>query len=382
MQLWQHVIRMDTDARVDARDDSREADLVLVFGAARFFSAPDFLPRLRAAFPKAAWAGCSTAGEITREGLSEESCLVTAIRFDHTAVRVVDAQVANMEGSRAAGEALGEALTSTGLAGVLVFGVGLQINGSELIEGLTTKVGPKVPVSGGLAGDGGAFKQTWVVSSAGLSDRGVVAVGLYGNQVQLGHGSFGGWEPFGPARKITRATGNILYELDGESALDIYKRYLGDYARDLPGSGLLFPLEILNEHHASMGLIRTILGIDAEKGSLILAGAIEENGYLRLMHANTDGLVHGARQAAGKSMEHLGGQPRSGQGLAILVSCVGRKLVMGDLVDDEIVAVVKQVGEAFAFTGFYSYGEICPMDGFQGCKLHNQTMTVTLVSEN
>ncbi|MBF0322195.1 MAG: FIST C-terminal domain-containing protein, partial [Magnetococcales bacterium] len=344
-------------------------------------SAPHLLRTIQETFPQAVVAGCSTAGEIAQRGLLENTALITAIRFDHTTVRVVDAEITRMEDSLATGTILGDALVGPGLAGVLMFGVGLQINGSDLLEGLTARIGTQIPVSGGLAGDGGAFKQTWVASGSTTSNQKVVAIGLYGKRVRLGHGSFGGWEPFGPSRKITHAQGNILYKLDGESALAIYKRYLGDHAKDLPGSGLLFPLEVLDEHHASVGLIRTILGIDETSGSLTLAGAVEENGHVRLMHASTDALILGARQAAEKSVGQLDLNNHLGQGLAILVSCVGRKLVMGDQVDDEIAEVVGQVGSEFVFTGFYSYGEMCPLENAKACKLHNQTMTVTLIAE-
>jgi hypothetical protein len=206
----------------------------------------------------------------------------------------------------------------------------------------------------------------------------VVAVGLYGEALGLGYGSFGGWEPFGPTRKITRAEGNILYELDGEPALNIYKRYLGEYAKDLPASGLLFPFEMLDKDHDAVGLIRTILAVNEAEGSLVLAGALVEDGYLRLMHASNDALVNGAENAASAALDALGGDKAS---LALLVSCVGRKLVMGDQIDDEIDTVAELLGDQAVLAGFYSYGEISPLRGSTDCKLHNQTMTVTVLTE-
>ncbi|MDP1153786.1 FIST C-terminal domain-containing protein, partial [Klebsiella pneumoniae] len=82
----------------------------------------------------------------------------------------------------------------------------------------------------------------------------------------------------------TRSSHNVLYELDGEPALDIYKRYLGDHARELPGSGLLFPFAMLGDDDSESGLVRTILGVDEAQGSVTLAGDIDPQGYLRLMH--------------------------------------------------------------------------------------------------
>lgn len=384
MKTWQMVIAHDESIEGKlALVNLGSWHLVLVFGSVGRFTTPGFAAALAAAFPGAILAGCSTAGEITGNGLQEDGCVITALRFDSARVKAAAAEVESIAASLSAGTTLGQALAGPDLVGVLVFGRGLDINGSALIDGLVAQIGAVVPISGGLAGDGGAFKQTWTLAPTGVSDRQVIAVGFYGTSLRFGHGSFGGWEPFGPTRKITRANGNILYELDGESALSIYKRYLGSYADELPASGLLYPLEMLNENCSTLGLIRTILGIDETAGSLILAGAVNENDYLRLMHASTGALIEGAEKAAQASVGRLGreAETEAGQGLALLVSCVGRKLVMGDQVDDEILAVADQIGPGFTLTGFYSYGEICPMEGSTDCKLHNQTMTVTLLSE-
>lgn len=356
-----------------------DPDLVLVFGSVAALTEPGSADRLRALFPGAGLAGCSTAGEITADGVLDGSCVVTAVAFANTTVRVAEAELTALAGSHAAGDALGAALAAPDLAGVLLFGRGTDINGSALIDGLVGRVGPGIPVSGGLAGDDGAFVRTVVLSPSGVSDARVVAVGLYGDRLNFGHGSFGGWEPFGPARRVTRCDGNILYELDGEPALNVYKRYLGDYAKNLPASGLLFPFELLNENHSAVGLIRTILGIDEDAGSLTLAGTVADGFYLRLMHASTDALIDGAETAARSSTRELA---PVGASLGLLVSCVGRKLVMGDQVEEEVQAVADHLGADCTLTGFYSYGEISPMQGMSDCKLHNQTMTVAVLSES
>jgi hypothetical protein len=264
------------------------------------------------------------------------------------------------------------------LRAILIFGQGVQVNGSAILAGLIDVVGADIPITGGLAGDGGAFSQTWVLDEQGLSSKRVTCIGLYGEALRFSHGSFGGWAPFGPARKVTRSDHNILYELDGEPALQVYKRYLGDHAKGLPASGLLFPFAMLGSDHSEVGLIRTILGVDEASGSLTLAGDIEAQGYLKLMHASTDALVDGAEVAAHAALDM---QSQSGPGLALLVSCVGRKLVMGGRVDEEVEAVADVFGDKAVLTGFYSYGEISPMAGKPECKLHNQTMTITYLSE-
>jgi hypothetical protein len=346
------------------------------------FSSIDLLKEvnepLKTMFAQAIRVGCSTAGEISADGVADGTCVVTAVRFDKAKVVESTTALKGMEDSRDAGQRLAQQLPKDGLRAVLVLGQGVVINGSSLIAGMTEVVGTGVPITGGLAGDAAAFKETWVLNSNGVSNDQLVCIGLYGDGLSFSHGSFGGWSPFGPARKVTRSESNVLFELDGEPALEVYKRYLGDHAKDLPGSGLLFPFAMLGSDHNEVGLIRTILGMDEKTGSLTLAGDIDPTGFLRLMHANTDALVDGAEAAAQAAKDMLAGD---GSGLTVLVSCVGRKLVMGGRVDEEVEAVGDVFGQGAVLTGFYSNGEISPFTGNAECKLHNQTMTITHIAE-
>ena len=376
MQVVQTLIR-STNGLGDTLQalSAIQPQMVLAFGPAHWLHALD---THRLPFADAHWLGCTTAGEISSQGVSDDSCSVTAIRFDRAKVQAASTCLMGMEDSFAAGQRLAQALPQEDLRCVMVLGQGVNINGSALIAGLTQGLAPGVLVTGGLAGDDANFKQTSVLHDGGVDTVHVACVGLYGAQLQVTHGSFGGWLPFGPARKVTRCASNVLFELDGEPALDVYKRYLGDHAKDLPASGLLFPFLMLGRDHSELGIIRTILAVDATQGSLTLAGDIESEGYLRLMHAGTDALVEGAEVAATAANEVLAD---SSQSLALLVSCVGRKLVMGGRVEEEVEAVADVLGKAAVLTGFYSYGEISPLSGEVACKLHNQTMTITRVSE-
>lgn len=379
MRIKQITIRQPADlANKLGTVKNSQADLLLIFGSIQHLTFPGLRESLQEAFPEALLLGCSTAGEITAAGVDDGSCSVTAIEFGQTLLTQGSARLAGMDDSFAAGERLGQQIAAVDLKAVLVFGPGVQINGSALVNGITSIIGPGIPITGGLAGDGGAFKETFTIGKDGVTRDQVVAVGLCGDGLRFGHGSFGGWEPFGPARKVTRCAGNILHELDGEPALEIYRRYLGEHAKSLPASGLLFPFAMLGEDHSAVGLIRTILGIDEASGSLILAGEIDPDGYLRLMHASTDKLVNGAESAAEAAVAML---QSGGESVAILVSCVGRKLVMGDRVDEEVEAVGEVFGSNSVLTGFYSYGEISPFTPGASCKLHNQTMTITCLSE-
>lgn len=353
--------------------------LLLVFGAIPFFESCEVYDELRRLCPEAAIVGCSTAGEIRGAEVHDGTCVVTAVSFDAATASACSTRLASMADSFGAGGRLAEAIPRPGLRAVLVLGTGVRINGSALVRGLQAGLPQDVGISGGLAADGGAFAQTWTMGPEGCADDRIVAVGLYGDGLRLGYGSFAGWVPFGPARKVTRCVDNVLYELDGERALDIYKRYLGEHAAALPASGLLFPFEMLGEKLEKRGIFRTILGVNEAEGSLTLAGDIEANGYLKLMHANAERLIEGAETAAQAALVTMGTPPPTT--LAILVSCVGRKLAMGDRVEEEVEAVVEQFGSRTTVAGFYSNGEITGACFNGHCHLHNQTMTVTWIAE-
>jgi hypothetical protein len=353
-------------------------NLVLVFGAPAFFARGGGAAQLADVFQGAKVVGCSTAGEIDTGGVQNNSAVITAVKFEKSRLVAGTTDLVDMADSHAAGKRLANQIVGPDLRAVLVFGQGLNINGSALVEGMTEVLGTELPITGGLAGDNGAFAKTWTLGKDGASDRALVTIGFSGEDLHVGHGSFGGWEPFGPERRVTRCEGNVLFELDGAPALDVYKRYLGDYAKDLPASGLLFPFAMMGDDPNTTGLIRTILGVDEAQGSLTLAGEIVQDGTLKLMHASTDALVDGAKAAA-KAVVSVA--KLSAPSLAILVSCVGRKLVMGDRVDEEVEAVADVLGDGSVPTGFYSYGEISPFVPGASCKLHNQTMTITTFAE-
>lgn len=380
MEIKQVILRdLETDLTQLKSLTSIDPQLILVFGYTGHFASPLLNQALTTYFPNTHRVGCSTAGEITSAAVLSKTTVVTAVHFDSTTLRVATANIAGMDNSFDAGKNLAARLRNDELRALLVLGQGVNINGSAMIEGIVSELGDSLPITGGLAADDGAFVKTYTLSNNGVSTSEIVGIGFSGDHLVFSNGSYGGWKAFGPTRKVTRSTGNILYELDGEPALDVYKRYLGDYAKDLPGSGLLFPFEMLSDARESLGQIRTILGVDESNGSLILAGAINPEGFLRLMHAHTNDLVDGAETAADATLEKI--QTHTGPALGLLVSCVGRKLVMGGRVDEEVEAVQDILGENTVLCGFYSNGEICPSYQLAACSLHNQTMTITYLTE-
>jgi hypothetical protein len=349
------------------------AQLVLVFGGRHALLGEGWLARLRADYPRALLFGCSTAGEIAGTRVLDDTIVASAVELERSRVAMVHVDLADTSGSEDAGRRLAGALNHDGLRHVVVLSDGQKVNGSDLVRGLAGGLPRGVSLTGGLAGDGPRFEETYVLAGE-LRANAVAAIGLYGADLRVGYGSLGGWDAFGPLRRVTRSEGNVLFELDGKPALELYKTYLGEHAAGLPATGLLFPLNV-TKSEGERALVRTILSVDEARQSVTFAGDVPEGALAQLMKANFDRLIEGAEGAARASV---------GDGtaeLALLISCVGRKLVLRQRTEEEVESVRDVLGEQAALTGFYSYGEICPAFAEADCQLHNQTMTITTLSE-
>jgi hypothetical protein len=345
-----------------------ERTLVVAFGD---LGAADAVRDLTAAYPRATVIGCSSAGEIAGPHITDGALAVGAVRFDQTDLRVAQVSIDRQSSSRTCGAELGEALSGPGLRAVFVLSDGLAVNGTELLSGLHSVLPQGVTVTGGLAGDGSRFERTLVLANGAVSSRVVTAVGLYGDALRVGHGSRGGWDVFGPERVVTRSDRNVLYELDGQPALTLYKTYLGERAEGLPATALLFPLA-LRTSSAEKPLVRTILSVNEAEQSMTFAGDLPEEGIVQLMRANFDRLIDGAAEAG-----RLASDPGDRPCLSIAISCIGRRLVLGERTEEELDAVLESLPTGAPLVGFYSYGEISPLTPGQCGSLHNQTMTLT-----
>lgn len=359
-------------------DLSDKAQLVLLFGNRELLKQQNLIDDVIVKYPNAEVIGCSTAGEICFQEVFDQTIVCTAIYFEKTTIEIAKEKIDLMENSFEVGKKLALKLDKPNLKHILILSEGLTINGSELTKGLNEQLKDNVSITGGLAGDQDLFKETVIVHNQKGEKNIVIAVGLYSKYLQIGYGSMGGWDSFGVDREVTKSKANILYELDDQPALELYKQYLGPYASKLPASALLFPLN-LRLKDSETSLVRTVLSINEDDGSMVFAGDIPQGEYVRLMKANFDKLIDGAFDAAEMAQLSL---TESNADLAILISCVGRKLVLKQRVEEELEIIHDAIGKDVTTTGFYSYGEISPIRPFvQKCELHNQTMTITLFKE-
>jgi hypothetical protein len=352
-------------------------NLILVFGDRILLETSEWYSHLKNTYPTACIISSSTSGEILQDEVFDNSIVATVIEFEKTSIYCKKISISDVIDSFDAGQKLIQGLPKENLKHILVFSDGHSVNGTYLVRGIESELPADVTLTGGLAGDAARFEKTVVGMNELPSPGTIIMIGLYGDSIKVGLGCQGGWDAFGPIREITKANDNVLFELDNQSALELYKKYLGDQANHLPGSALLFPLAIkVNED--KQPIMRTILSIDENNQSMTFAGNMPIGASAQLMKANFDRLIDGAGTAAEQSLSLL---YNSKPELAILISCVGRKLILNQRTAEEVEAVAETLGGNPYITGFYSYGEIAPFFDEVKCELHNQTMTITTLSE-
>ncbi|MBP1840592.1 FIST signal transduction protein [Formosa algae] len=377
MKIVQLTRTASSDWKYLSADTTLVKPLVLVFGSRLLLEQEGVFNEVKTLFPDGEIVFGSSCADITANCVNENAITITAIAFEKSTFQIRTSNVlhTDYDGFKT-GHDLIQKFPKENLKYVFVISEGSFINGSDLTKGMNYATHDNLLITGALCGDSDRFEKTLSSYNENPKPGEIVAVGLYGDSLEISFSIYGGWTPFGPERMVTKSEGNVLFELDNLPALDIYKKYLGEKSKELPGAALLYPLNVkcANEKQS---IVRSILNIDEEQNAMILAGDIPENSKVQLMMTNVDNIANASERAAQQALGLREKKPE----LAMLVSCIGRKLVLDQRVEEEIEEVTQVIGADIAVTGLYSYGEIAPFHGEVSCQLHNQTMTVTLLSE-
>ena len=266
-----------------------------------------------------------------------------------------------------------------GVSYLQVFSDGLTGNGSALVRGLESVLGTRVPVAGGTAGDDGKFERTCQFHGSKILSDAVVGMGFSGT-FTVSTGVQSGWSPVGIAKKVTRAAENVVYELNGQPALEVYERFLGKHACKLPAVGVEYPLGLV-DRHGDLGeedfcLLRATMSVNREEGSISFAGEVLEDSWVRLTCGDHTSILSAAESAARRALENLGTATPS---LVFVFSCMARKIVLGRRTSEESDMIRGILGDNVPMLGFYTYGEYCPLTVGQRNLFHNETVTISVI---
>ena len=368
-------LKWENDEWKPISDLNLKPQLCLLFGSRLVVEKyPENYSKLRSLFPNSDIVTVTSAGNILDEYLLDETIIATAIEFEKTKIKTHAFELGKLDDEEI-GKQVAKHFQSEDLSNILIFSCS-GINAGNILNGLNDVLKGSVPVSGGVAGDHMRFEKTLVGLNGQISDKQLLSIGMYGKDLKVAHGSKGGWDTFGPRRKVTKSIANVLYEIDNKPALNLYKEYLGEKAKDLPGSALLFPFALIDPETKEQ-IVRGVQNVDEEKNALILYGDIHEGDMVQLMRCDFERLIDGAGDSAKETFLKSSKPPE----LAILISCVARRLVLGQLTEDELTETKRVLGYHTTICGFYSYSELSPVVGDNACHLHNQTMTITTLSE-
>lgn len=366
--------------------EGQDPSLLLVFVSTSAFHQEELVKLLQAKCPQAVLVGCSTAGEISSvSGSRDNSLVLMALAGD--GIRFVPGVGTDMNvDPRKAGRMLAEDIAKKANGekpkACLIFPDGLAGNGADVVRGILDVFGQEFMVAGGSAGDDYHFKQTYEYLGETVLSNSVVGVGLFG-EFSFGIGVRHGWIPIGNSRIATKSQGNILYELDGKPALEIYEDYFGkdrvliDPNEPFAKLAVTYPLGIPTPNKDGY-LIRDPISVN-EQGAITCAAEIPEGSEVFLMIGSREEAIEAANDAAHKALSQLQGKsPKA----AILFNCIARKKLFMQKKEEEIAVIRSVLGQSVPLIGFYTYGEQAPLGGeVVTCSFHNETDVIFLLAE-
>lgn len=354
---------------------SFEPNIILVFTTLEKTSITPYLKKLKSNYPNTSILGCSTVGNIFDNKITNQKISLSLIEFEKSSLKIYHSKIDEKKSSYENAKDFQSQFEEEGLKHILLFTTS-PINGSNYLKGFQDNLQPNIKVTGGMSAMEEDFTKNYVIYEGEPQLKCAIGIGIYGEGTKISYGSNGGWDSFGMERIVTKSSDNILYELDGKNALNLYKSYLGEMVHKLPDIGVMFPISLRISENKTP-IVRSVMGIDNENQALIFGGDIPTNSSVKLMKANVDRLISGAEKSALISTENKKIKPN----LAILISCRGRLGVLKQLAEEELEIVREVLGNQTYITGFYSDGEFAPANKQECSVLHNQTMTITTFTE-
>jgi hypothetical protein len=331
--------------------------------------------RVLGEFPFPFFAG-SSCGEIFTDGEKsralENSAVVALLEVPADAF-----QVRLFEGAGLDSLALGAAIGRWGKSvfknpAFLVVVSGIKRDGEQVVHGLLGEFPVQVPLFGGLAGDDAKFKETFAFTNRQATNDGAVVCVLDYDRISVEGLATSGWVGLGAPKTVTASEGNVVLAIDGEPALDVYKKYLNIRDEDLPGIGVEYPLQVMRGDGTHV--LRAVVGVDYERHALFFAGTVPQGAQVRFSSSPGFETVDHARRDF-ETFAQTGGPAPD---LLVFFSCMARHLALGPMVEDEIRAA-QRIWNAPGL-GFFTYGEI-GKNLVGRCDFYNQTCALVLLRE-
>lgn len=365
-------------------------DTLIVFGSCRF-DHKKLLAGITSVTGDIPMVGGTTAGEISTSGFTTQSVVIMALSspgLEFSTGIGLHMSKDERNCSAALAKKILKESSMTNVLSLLIFPNGMGGDGIKVIEGFHQVLGTEIEIVGGYLGDDERFENTFQYYNGKVYKDAIPALLISGEKgFETGIGVRSGFESIGNRLYCTDSEGNIVKKFDDERALDLYKEFLGEErSKRLPGICLEYPFGLIDEKVSIAGKeyfqLRCGLNVDHKNGTITLAASIPKGSAITLTTASRGEIINGAKLAARQAREALkGAVPQA----ILMFSCVGRKLVLGRRTQEEVDAVRKILGENVPIMGFYTYGEIGPIDKLReelaAAKFHNETVVLWVLGE-
>lgn len=340
--------------------------------AAIDFEHPLILARVQTTFPEISLIGCTTDGEISSiMGFQEDSLTLVLFCSDTLDIRagLGRSLSKNVDAStQAAVEHLGLAdLDHAKLCITLTEGLGISIE--PALRSLKQLFPPGLPIIGGRAGDQFRFENTYqFFQGEVLQDA--LPILVFCGDLKISHGVASGWQPLSRKATITKAKGLVVYEIDHQPATEFYQAYLGDL--NISGE---YPLAIFEDNRDSFYL-RASPQWDLAAGSILFTGEVPEQATVQITYSTCDQIIAASQTSIEQAIAQYPGQQPA---VALLFSCAARRWILGHRVGEEYELVQQFLKSTLPICGFYTYGEIAPLEIGGKTRYHQETLVTVLL---
>ncbi|MFN6569743.1 FIST signal transduction protein [Dendronalium sp. ChiSLP03b] len=347
--------------------------------AGLLFAAIDFdhvliLQRIRDTFPGIELIGGTTNGEISSVlEFQQDSLTLMLFAADEVEIRAGIGRGASKNPTLAAQVAIAQAKAKSIYQPqiCLTFPDSLTSNGVLILEGLKQSLGEHIPIIGGMAADDYTFDKTYqFFQDEVLSDS--VPVLLFSGRLLFSHGVASGWTPISQRGRVTKVDGNVVYEIDGQRALDFYQHYLG--VEQFAANYAIHALAVFEDRDRFY--MRAPNAYDRQSGSVTFFSDIPEQAVVQITDASRDDILLASEESLKNALaDYSGVEPTA----ALLISCAARRRILGTLAREEYQLVKTRLPETLPCCGFYAYGEIAPLVSGGQTQFHNKTFVTLLL---
>lgn len=230
-------------------------------------------------------------------------------------------------------------------------------DGEKLVTSLKKCLGAEKIFFGGLAGDDWTLKGSFVFTNRKDSDNGIVALVLDGNKIALKGMAVTGWKPMGIRRTVTKSKGNLLYEIDHKSAVELYLKYLGKEEKITDEKFKIyeeigFEYPFIVERDKNETILKTPVNIDGAEKALVMNIPMEENSKFWFTQPPDFDIVEEVIEKATQLKQDTNKEVDA----LLIFSCAGRQPILGPMATEENEGLVELWKTPMA--GFFTYGEI------------------------